>query len=591
MSEGIVSLRPEVELEDFFTFMYEDQSGYVYAPLKQPGGEDWETYYFKWPDQKDELINHILQTTNSAECYFGPALYKNTSNPVPENILGSNVIWAEFDGNAPRDGVLGDKIPHPTMRIKSSGEGHEHLYWKLDSFETDREKIETLNKSIAYTLFADTSGWDSTQILRPPGTKNHKRGKVVRTLTKSASRYTLDFFSTLEIPKQLAKEEIILEEVPEPLFVVAKYKWDPDDFAFFKKQEMATGTRSSALMRLAYVCAEMRMSDEEAFSILYNADERWKKFTGRKDQHKRLLDLINRARHKHPLDPDVVIDEFPVYNWGELLDLEIHVDWLIEGKLQRQGLMVIAGAPGAGKTQLSIQMLMHIAMGKQFLNWGVGPARKVCFFSMEMGPAELKYIMEQMNAILTPEEKALLRSNFMAIPIGNAVMFESTGDRRRIESFLKKYKPECIVFDSLSTTTMDPLTDETAAKRIMDVAGQLRMEFDTSITFIHHHRKAQVNNKKPDGLSDVYGSYFITAQATTVLGMWRNLKTNEIDLNWLKVRLAKEPDPMKIIRIEGLTFEEVSVKAIMAEAEQKREEMIHEATKRESPITGPHFEL
>jgi KaiC/GvpD/RAD55 family RecA-like ATPase len=339
-------------------------------------------------------------------------------------------------------------------------------------------------------------------------------------------------------------------------------------------------------MRLAYLCAEMKMSDEEAYAILANADERWKKFKGRTDQTKRLLDLINRARHKYPIDPEIIVDELPIYSWKQLLDLEIHVDWMIEGKLQRQGIMIVAGAPGAGKTQIVMQALMHIAMGKNFLDWKIETPRPVCFFSMEMGPADLKYIMGQMDAILTDEQKALLEQNFSLVPIGQGIMFESATDRKKIENVLRLKKPECVVFDSLSTTTMDELSEERTAKRVMDVASQMRNEFDCSIIFIHHNRKAQVNNKKPNGLSDVYGSNFITAQATSVLGVWRNLRTNEIELSWLKVRLAKEPDEMSIIRVEGLMFEEVSPTGLLKQAEESREEAIRDKAKREEPTPG-----
>lgn len=588
MTDGVINLRPDVELDDFLTFMWGDNVGYAYLPLKLPNTDEWEKHFFQWPVKKQQIIEHILQNTATAECYFSPALYKSSDSPEKDNLLGSQIVWADFDGNSPKDSALGDKVPLPTMRVRSSLEGHDHLYWRLNQFETDRSKIEQINRSIAYMLNADSSGWDANQILRPPNTKNHKRDKVVRVLTRSASTYGYEFFEGLEIPKQLTKEDIELEEVPEPLTVVAKYKWNTEDWEFFRKKDMAAGTRSSALMRLAYVCAEMRMSDEEAFAILANADERWKKFHKRTDRTRRLLDLINRARHKYPIDPEVVIDEFPVYGWQELLDLEIHVDWMIKGILQRQGLMVVAGAPGAGKTQICLQVLMHLAIGKSFLGWDMGPARKVCFFSMEMGPAELKFIQEQMNAILKDEEKKLLAENFMLVPIGHGVMFESTIDRRRIEHLLKTRKPECIVFDSLSTTTMDELSEERTAKRVMDIASQMRQEFDTSIIFIHHNRKAQVNNKKPNGLSDVYGSNFITAQATTVLGVWRNLRTNEIELSWLKVRLAKEPDDMCIIRVEGLMFEEVSMTGLTQEAEEKRKEAVSDQAKREQP-SGQEF--
>lgn len=584
MSSGVVSLHPETELDDFFSFMWGENIGYAYAPLKLAGTDQWEKHFFQWPLQKDKLIEHVLENTATSECYFGPALFKST-DPDKKNVLGSQIVWVEFDGNAPQDGILGDKVPIPTMRVRSSNEGHEHLYWRLENFETDVNRVEEINRAVAYMFQADTSGWDANQILRPPGTRNHKRDKVVRLLTRSASTYGYEFFNTLEIPKQLTKEDITLEEVPEPLTVVAKYPWAAEDWEFFRKPEIATGSRSSALMRLAYLCAEMRMSDEEAYAILANADERWKKFKGRTDQTKRLLDLINRARHKYPIDPEVIVDELPIYSWNELLDLEIHVDWMIKGKLQRQGIMIVAGAPGAGKTQIVMQALMHIAMGKNFLDWEIHTPRPVVFFSMEMGPAELKYVMGLMDAILTPEDKALLAENFKVIPIGQGIMFESSTDRKKIENVIRTIKPDVVAFDSLSTTTMDELSEERTAKRVMDVASQMRNEFDCSIIFIHHNRKAQVNNKKPNGLSDVYGSNFITAQATTVLGVWRNLRTNEIELSWLKVRLAKEPADMAIIRIEGLTFEEVSPQGLMAQAAKVREEAVNDQAKRDEPTT------
>lgn len=571
MTDGVVSLRPDVELGEFFDFMWGVQVGYAYIPLKQPGtegDEKWETSFFNWPVERDQAIQHVMTNTSTLECYFGPALYREASSPLPENILGSNVVWAEFDGNAPKGGILGDKIPHPTMRVKSSNEGHEHLYWHLDYFETDRTKLEQINRSIAYTLKADTSGWDATQILRPIGTKNHKRGKIVRTLTTSSSQYSADFFSSLEIPKQLAKENIVLDEVPDAISVIAKYKWDTDEFLFFRKSEMATGTRSSALMRLAYNCAEMRMSDEEAYSILRNADDRWGKFKGRRDQTKRLLDLVNRARHKYPLDPEATIDGLQVFNWEELLDLEVHIDWLIPGILQRQGIMVVSGKPGVGKTQLTLQAMIHMALGKDFLGWKMGNPRKVAFFSMEMGSAELKHFQQEMNHILTAEERVILKQNFFLIPIGQALLFDLSADRKKIEKTLEAYKPEVVAFDSLSKTTMASL-DEVNTKAVMDFADNLRMNYDTSVIFIHHDRKAQIGNRRPKSLEDIYGSFFITATATTVIGMWSNEKSMEIEINYLKVRLAKAPKTTVVVRTpRGLSFEEVTLSGLIEDSKE-----------------------
>lgn len=591
MTNGVVSLRPTEELEEFLDFMWGDNQGYAYIPIKEPHKEDadFEVKFFEWPKEKQEAVDYIIRVSPVVEVYFGPALYKKIGSPVPENILGSQVLWTEFDGNAPKGGVLGDKIPHPTMRVRSSNEGHEHFYWKLDRFETEFEYIENINKAIAYTLQADSSAWDPTQILRPIGTKNHKRDRIVRLVTTSASVYSKEFFSSLEVPKQLAKQAIVLEEVPEALDVIFKYPWTTEEAEFFRKREMATGTRSSALMRLAYICAEHRMSDEEAFAILLNADSRWGKFKNRKDQQKRLLDLLNRARHKYPVDPEAQIDGLPVFSWGELLKLEVHVDWLIPGILQRQGIMVVSGKPGVGKTQLTIQALIHIALGKPFLGWDITAPRKVGFVSMEMGQAEIKVFMEEMNSVLSEEDRELLHTNFQIVPIGQTLMFDNTADQKKIISYLESYLPEVVGFDSLSKTTLGSL-EEATVKKVMDFADKIRMNHDCSVVFIHHDRKAQIGNKRPKNLEDIYGSFYITATATTVLGMWQSDKTYEIELNYLKVRLAKAPNTQHITRTEkGLSFEIAAARSLVEKASNDARS---ESEKPEPPDDGsgkPNF--
>ena len=573
MTDNVISLQPSAELLSFFDYMWGEHEGYVYVPIKEPESDRFEERFFQWPLRKEEVVKHILEVTSVAEVYFGPALYVAPTHPVPENVLGTQVLWAEFDGNTPSGGVLGDKIPHPTMRVRSSLENHEHLYWKLDYFETNRNKIEQINRALAYTLQADTSGWDSTQILRPPSTKNHKRDRVVHIVSQSVNKYTDDFFSSLEIPKQLVKEEIVLEEVPDVISVIAKYRWDSEEFLFFRKQEIAEGTRSSALMRLAFDCAEMRMSDEEAYAILRNADDRWKKFSKRADRDKRLLSLLNRARLKYPLDPEAKIDGLQVYGWEDIKQLEVHIDWLIPGILQRQGIMVVTGKPGVGKTQLTVQSMIKMALGKPMLGWDITTPRKTLFFSMEMGVAEIKLFLAEMDKLLNDEERALLQENFKIIPIGQSIYFDDTADKKKIVQVIEAIKPEVVGFDSLSKTTSSSLTDEAAVKKVMDFADELRMHFDCSVLMVHHDRKAQIGNKKPNSLEDMYGSFYIGATATTVIGLWANNKTYEIELSYLKVRLAKAPKTQIIIRTtQGLDFEEVRPTGIMKAAEDLLDE-------------------
>lgn len=545
--ENVTSLNPQMELRDFFQFHYQDQQGFVYSPTKDPQTEEWNQAFFEWPKQQQQLIQHVLQNTPTKEVYFSPAIFTQPS-AKKEYVKGSYTVWVEFDGNAPSNW---DDLPTPSMRVRSSEPGHEHVYWKFDYFEVDVDRIEGINKALAYKLNADTSGWDADQVLRPVATTNHKRGKHVSMLTKTASNVSVEFFEALPVPQERVSN-ISIDSVPEALDVIAKYKWDPEAFEFFRKKEIPTGSRSSALMRLGFYCAEMKMSDEEAFSILSNADGRWGKFAKRSDRVTRLLDIINKARIKFPLVDDELIDDLPIYNFQEFMDHEVHIEWVIPGILQKNGSFLLTGPPGTGKTQLTLRFAMAMATGKPFLNWEITRPHKIVMFSLEMGHADLKFFMDQMVADLSDEDRALLSENLHIIPLGYPLLLDTPVDQAKVTRIVNKHTPEGVIFDSLGNSTNEELSERTT-KTIFDFIDRMRSHHGVFAWFIHHNRKPQINNKKPNKLSDVYGSQYVVAKPTTIVGLWP-VKANVLAVTGLKIRLSKVFDEFLIERDENLNY-------------------------------------
>lgn len=169
------------ELGDFFDYIWSDTEGYVYLPVQPApyGPTDWQGFMFQWPRQRAGVIRHVLRfAATEANVFYSPAIFSSAS-PKKEAVLGSWMLWVDFDGNAP-DNWAELEIPHPTLIVQSSLPGHEHCYWRLDEFLTDIAMLEDRNRSIAYTLKADTSGWDADQILRPIHTINRKRDLPVQ---------------------------------------------------------------------------------------------------------------------------------------------------------------------------------------------------------------------------------------------------------------------------------------------------------------------------------------------------------------------------------------------------------------------------
>jgi len=163
------------ELEEFFDWMWETEHGFVYLPTELNG--QWRKRMYSWPKQKRGVLRGVLESEAlGANCFFSPAVF-SAASPVKEDVKGTNVFWVDFDGNAPE--IVPEGVPEPHLKVQSSLPGHEHWYWKMNSFIDSIKVIDEHNRALAYHLGADTSGWDADQLLRPIHTTNRKRGLPV----------------------------------------------------------------------------------------------------------------------------------------------------------------------------------------------------------------------------------------------------------------------------------------------------------------------------------------------------------------------------------------------------------------------------
>lgn len=163
------------DLSEFFHWTWDDTKGFVYLPVELNGR--WRKRMFIWPKQARSVVNAVLEAeATGANVFYSPSLF-SAASPLKDDVLGSWTLWVDFDGNAPENAPQG--VPEPSLVIQSSIEGHEHWYWRLDKFIDSVSVIDDRNRALAYTLGADTSGWDADQLLRPPFTTNRKRNRPV----------------------------------------------------------------------------------------------------------------------------------------------------------------------------------------------------------------------------------------------------------------------------------------------------------------------------------------------------------------------------------------------------------------------------
>ena len=139
----------------------QSEGDYVFLPYMQHG---------TWTEgdavRKDEWQPDHPGVYTQRDQYFTPLTYTGLSRR--KGMLGKpGVIYADLDG-----GHIEVPRLHPTL-IVSTSNGHYHAYWYLTE-PAEPAEWERRAKGWSLEIGADPGGWDATQVLRIPGSYNHK---------------------------------------------------------------------------------------------------------------------------------------------------------------------------------------------------------------------------------------------------------------------------------------------------------------------------------------------------------------------------------------------------------------------------------
>jgi len=169
--------------------IYGEQTGYLClfsghrAAPGQQGIDDPRQEWYRWPSDAGRAESDLLrlsamgrETYTCAHLLTERVRSAKTAAPVW-------TLYADLDG-APVPATF----PQPTALVESSPERHQG-YWRL-SRGLPPDQAEALNQRLTKAIGADPSGYDLTQVLRPPGTTSYKRAApfVVRLVHLDTTR-------------------------------------------------------------------------------------------------------------------------------------------------------------------------------------------------------------------------------------------------------------------------------------------------------------------------------------------------------------------------------------------------------------------
>lgn len=166
--------------------------------------------------------------------------------------------------------------------------------------------------------------------------------------------------------------------------------------------------------------------------------------------------------------------------------------FIINQILQDQGICLLAGSDGVGKSLLALQAAFCISTGNVFLDFTVGSPRKVILIQFELDNGNVK---ERFNSQLAGFRKTYIGGfndldnlKFMIIEQDSKMFIDQWG---KIEDTIRENDIEggVLIIDNLYTSTNLDLSDNSQLSKLLSKIHQIKTKYKVSMILVTHHNK------------------------------------------------------------------------------------------------------
>ncbi len=458
----------------------------------------WKDHFFKLNEKKK--LTKFLDSidTKKVDVYFCPTPFKRKRR-LSQHVAGSSFLWSDLDEVNPES-----IEPKPTVAWESSP-GRYAALWMIEKL-TPAKEIEAINKQLTYFLGADKGGWDLSQVLRLPGTRNNKYKKkpTVKLLWQNTESYNL---------KDLSKYKQIID----PLEILKKYRYKLSKSLVnqLTKRKATVGKRSEILWKLEAELYEAGLSPNEIYWLVKNSA--WNKFVGRTDEEKRLRTEIEKVTglkeaNNTPILAGLKVDKpkptgtTPEFLIKRVFDVEPKdVDWIWYPYIPRGKVIIIEGDPGLGKSWITLSIAAKISRQSALPEQKEKPIKgKVLLMSVE----------DDVEDTIRPRLDLLKANNRLIYYWTKPIIFDEDGTEI-LEEQVRELQPKIIVIDPLVAFLGGSVDLHRAneTREVMARLGYIADRYKTTIICIRHLTKSTKEKSIYRGI----GSIDLTAASRSVL--------------------------------------------------------------------------
>jgi len=495
-----------------------EEGDFVFLSKKEPESGNWVDRSFVVNDNLEAGITNWIDQNppEKYHLYFCPLPFK-IPRRRKKNVKGSKYLWSDLDE------VDISSLPIKPSIYWESSPGRYQGLWELDRFIPPKQ-AEELSKELAYTLGADKSGWDLTQVLRIPGTKNHKyegSPSVGETIE------TDEVYALSDLPSDNKKDEEEEEKNTtdnlEANKILAKYKAKIPRKALqlllTKKTEV--GKRSDILWYLEHTLLDVGLNPPEIFHLIKNSA--WNKYAGRADEEERLTTelkkiLEGRMEDEKP-SPQPSLEDglgLTISSYGDLMSsIASEPGWLVEGFWTRESHGIVAGEPKAFKSIMTLDLAISIASGQPFLGhfpvYHPGPVlivqnensdwimkdrvHKIITHKGLTGKVKQKKHREL--EVTFPPTLPIHFINQQGFQFGDPIHCEI------VEKAIREVEPVLVIFDPLYLMFEGDLNTSKDLSPALTWLLKLKQQYNTAVVLVHHWNKG---GQSPRGGQRMLGS-------------------------------------------------------------------------------------
>lgn len=514
---------------------------YFCISSKSPNGE-WRDEFFTRKQFK--MVPRYLKELNDDGCdvYWCPHGFSKARR-LKRYAVPPYLLWADIDE------VDLSTIPLKPSIAWESSPGRYAGLWTLNKVLDDDE----VNKRWTYHIGADRGGWDLTQVLRVPGTRNHKyKEKPVVKLLWDDPRIVYDLKrDILPALPQARKRKTDEERSKNARQIFTKYKKHLTPWARREilQGKPTKGKRSEVFWKLTNELIEAGAEEDESFILLWASP--WNKFAGRRDGEDQLHREINKVYDNKFSGPEGQIDyeedsdikrEEEAERQNDISSIflaaaeEEDPDWILYPYFARGHITTVEGSPEVGKSWFCMAAAAAIAECKKPFpqdGWDHKNERGlVLYFDSENMSGQVMRRMSD-SGMLTPKQSHHEAAPFMHIP--PEVFSPQLGDPDIIEemdTFIDEIKSayrntqgydtkvSAIIFDTL--VNYSGVTDSNKQGDVIQIMNNLKelaVHLNCSVVAIRHHSK---NLKDKDPMHRGVGSIQYGASARIVIGVYQH---------------------------------------------------------------------